>query len=140
MPVSTFRAERPDELDDAAAALIDICDKRKTIALFGEMGSGKTTLVSVFCALKGVENTVSSPTFSLINEYTTSSGELIYHMDFYRIKNEQEAIDIGLMEYFGSGNCCLLEWPEKIMNLLPHDFVKVLIRAEGNHRNILIHI
>ena len=86
---------------------------------YGEMGAGKTTLIKALCQAWEVEDTVSSPTFALVNEYRTSKGQVVYHFDFYRIEDEEEATDIGLEEYFYSQRYCLVEWPTKIRNLLP---------------------
>src|SRR5436190_5121661 len=101
-------------LDDLASELIRYAGSNKVWAFYGEMGAGKTTFIRYICKkLKVVEN-VSSPTFALINEYHDHSGNSIFHFDFYRINNVQEAVDIGCEEYFQSGSICLIEWPEKI--------------------------
>jgi tRNA threonylcarbamoyladenosine biosynthesis protein TsaE len=99
---------------------------------YGEMGSGKTTLIKTVCKLLGVSEGMSSPTFSIVNEYLTNTQDKVYHFDFYRIRNELEAIDIGTEEYLYSGNVCLIEWPEKIPSLtrLPH--ADVHIEIENN--------
>ena len=102
------------------------------------MGAGKTTFIKAICTELGVKGRMSSPTFSLINEYLTSSGQKIYHFDFYRIKSEKEAFDLGYEEYFYSGNYCFIEWPDKIENLLPENCAKVKIEVVGNERKILI--
>jgi tRNA threonylcarbamoyladenosine biosynthesis protein TsaE len=103
--------------------------------LEGEMGAGKTTFSKAICAFWGVVDIVSSPTFSIINEYHTSFGEIIYHFDFYRIKDEEEAEDIGTTEYFYSGNRCLIEWPLKIPHLIPSKHLKIeLLLGDGNER------
>jgi tRNA threonylcarbamoyladenosine biosynthesis protein TsaE len=95
------------------------------------MGSGKTTFIRVICETLGARENVSSPTFSLINEYTDNNNNSIFHFDLYRILNEAEAVNIGCEEYFESGSICLIEWPEKILNLLPDNSVKVEITLEG---------
>jgi tRNA threonylcarbamoyladenosine biosynthesis protein TsaE len=87
----------------------------------GEMGAGKTTLIKAVCKQLGVVDEVSSPTFSLVNEYKTTIGKTIYHFDFYRIKNIEEVYDIGYEDYFFSGNICLIEWPEKVSELLENE-------------------
>jgi tRNA threonylcarbamoyladenosine biosynthesis protein TsaE len=97
----------------------------------GEMGSGKTTLIRAVCQALGVSDEVSSPTFSLVNEYRTITGETIFHFDFYRIKNLEEVYDIGYEDYFFSGNICLIEWPDKIAPLLEGENV-LRIRIEKN--------
>ena len=107
------------EISEVVKKLIKAGNGLSVWALHGEMGAGKTTLVKVLVATLGVHETTASPTFSIVNEYHNEDGKLIYHFDFYRIKNEFEAFDIGTDEYFDSGNLCLIEWPEKIPSLLP---------------------
>ena len=103
--------------------------------LEGEMGAGKTTFAKAICAFWGVAETVSSPTFSIVNEYQSANGEIIYHFDFYRIKDEAEAEDIGATEYFYSGKRCLIEWPIKIPHLIPSKHLKIeLLLGDGNER------
>jgi len=104
---------------------------------YGEMGAGKTTLIKAICDQLGVTDSMSSPTFSVVNEYETKNQETIYHFDFYRIKNEQEALDIGADEYFYSDNYCFIEWPEKVGNLLPEHYVEISIKlVDANKREI----
>lgn len=107
------------EIGKVAKKLLDAGSGCPVWALHGAMGAGKTTLVKALVAELGVQETTASPTFSIINEYHPKQGNPIYHFDFYRIKNESEAFDIGTDEYFDSGNLCLVEWPEKIPSLLP---------------------
>lgn len=102
--------------------------QNKTIWIFeGEMGVGKTTLIKAICRELGVQTSVQSPTFSIVNEYLTDIGKTIFHFDFYRLKNEVEALDFGIEEYFDSGNICLLEWAEKIESLLPEECFRIKI-------------
>jgi len=111
----------------------------KIVLFYGEMGAGKTTFIKQICKKLGVTDTISSPTFSIVNEYLTSSGETIYHFDFYRLNDESEALDIGVEEYFFSDNLCLIEWPEKINSLLPDKVIKVYLSENTNGtRNIKI--
>ncbi|TCP25784.1 tRNA threonylcarbamoyladenosine biosynthesis protein TsaE [Tenacibaculum skagerrakense] len=111
--------------------------KHKILLFNGEMGVGKTTLIKEICASLGVQDTISSPTFSLVNEYITSTGETIYHFDFYRIKDEEEALDMGVEDYLDSNNWCLIEWPENIKNLVPLNSVNIHIKLTANNlRNI----
>ena len=124
------------ELDDVARLLIETHKTAKIFALYGPMGAGKTTFIKALCKYLKVNQTVNSPTFSLVNEYPTTDGRIIYHFDFYRIKKIAEAFDIGYEEYFYSGNYCFIEWPEKIESLLPEDFIRVDIMIEGNDRRI----
>ncbi|MCC7233408.1 MAG: tRNA (adenosine(37)-N6)-threonylcarbamoyltransferase complex ATPase subunit type 1 TsaE [Bacteroidia bacterium] len=126
----------PGELGIAASKLLEFAGDTRRIAFFGEMGSGKTTFIREICRVLGVLDNVSSPTFSLINEYRNPGGKLIYHFDFYRINSGPEAFDLGLGEYFDSGNFCLIEWPEKILNLLPDPFVRVNIEKRTENRLI----
>jgi tRNA threonylcarbamoyladenosine biosynthesis protein TsaE len=121
------RALSLDALKAAAGELIEKCNTTKVWLFYGEMGSGKTTLIKAICERLGVGKGMSSPTFSIVNEYETRQGGIIYHFDFFRLKNEQEAYDLGAEEYFDSGNFCFVEWPEKIPSLIPERHVKVKI-------------
>ena len=113
----------------------------KVIAFYGHMGAGKTTFIKAVCKEMGVLQEVSSPTFSLINEYETNEGNTIYHFDFYRIESPEEAYDFGYEEYFYSNNLCLIEWPELIEDLLPEIFLKVEINVvKDEDRNVTISI
>jgi tRNA threonylcarbamoyladenosine biosynthesis protein TsaE len=98
--------------------------------LEGEMGAGKTTLTAAICKALGVVDTVTSPTFALVNEYATQKGDTLYHFDFYRIKDESEAVDIGIDEYFYSGSLCLVEWPSLIPLLIPEQRIEIHIAAD----------
>ncbi len=117
------------ELDGLADKLLNFAGENKLIAFFGAMGSGKTTFIKFICRQLGVSDSMNSPTFSLMNEYIGKGETSIYHFDFYRIKNEREAIDIGCEEYFYSGSYCFVEWSEKIINLLPKEIVRVVIEV-----------
>lgn len=114
------------ELSSAAKALLNFAGDEKIFIFEGEMGAGKTTFIKALCAELGVEDMVSSPTFSIVNEYS-AAGTVVYHFDFYRIKNLQEAYDIGYEEYFYSGDLCLIEWPELVAEILPEKYIKVEI-------------
>ena len=108
-------------------------------AFFGNMGAGKTTFITALCKALGVEDTVNSPTFTIVNEYRAAKGFPIYHFDFNRINRLQEAYEIGLEEYFSGDGLCFVEWPEKIEELLPEDIIKVSISAsESGSRSVLI--
>jgi len=129
--------ENIEQLPNAANQLINILDKAdKTFLFYGEMGAGKTTFIKAFCAALGVEDTVSSPTFSIVNEYHYPQG-IIYHFDFYRLKNQTEALDLGLEEYLDSGNYCLIEWPEKIPDLLPENYVHISLKVRPDQQRKL---
>jgi tRNA threonylcarbamoyladenosine biosynthesis protein TsaE len=119
-----------DELKAVAEELLTFANSEKFFIFEGEMAAGKTTLIKAFCEVLGVEDVVSSPTFSIVNEYETANGP-IYHFDFYRLKNQQEAYDIGYEEYFYSGDYCLVEWPSKVEGLLPERYIKVEIQITG---------
>ena len=111
--------------------------KNKTLLFYGQMGVGKTTLIKELCKSLGVLDNISSPTFSLVNEYQTANNDKVYHFDFYRIENEEEAYDIGIEDYFDSKNWCFVEWPENIENLLPLDAVEIhLSLLDDEQRNI----
>jgi tRNA threonylcarbamoyladenosine biosynthesis protein TsaE len=119
------------ELPNVAKELLAFANGEKFFIFDGEMAAGKTTFIKIFCEILGVEDVVSSPTFSIINEYLSKAGR-IYHFDFYRLKNTQEAYDIGYEEYFYSGDYCLIEWPSKVAELLPEKYIKVEIEITGN--------
>ncbi len=121
-----------NDLPEAADAILEALNGRSIVAFWGEMGAGKTTLIRALCDRLGVTDTVTSPTFALVNEYHTETGEPIYHFDFYRINRIEEVFDFGYEEYFYSGNLCLIEWPEKIEGLLPEETLSVRIRITGD--------
>lgn len=125
-----------ERLDAAATRLLKSFPENRLFAFFGEMGAGKTTFIKAICKTLGVTENISSPTFALVNEYADKNGNPVYHFDFYRIENEQEAIDIGVREYFSSGHYCFIEWPEKILHLLPEDTRKVFFRVHNETRII----
>lgn len=129
MKIEAFDLE---QINVVAGQVIEACTN-ETIWLFeGNMGAGKTTLIKAICHELGVLNTVQSPTFSIINEYLTQQGDTIYHFDCYRLKNRAEAYDIGVEEYLDSGSVCMIEWPDKIADLLPDQFVSIGIRQTPN--------
>ncbi len=117
---------------DVAIAILDKAQNIKNILFYGEMGAGKTTLIKEICKCLGVKEATSSPTFSIVNEYEGKEFK-VYHFDFYRIKNQQEALDIGCEEYFYSGDYCLIEWPQQIPDLLPLETLKVNIEVLENN-------
>lgn len=133
-------AER--ELGKIAKEIINYSGKQHIWIFYGEMGSGKTTLIKAIARQFEVEDNVHSPTFSIVNEYANLQDEIFYHFDFYRIKNETEAMDIGIEEYFDSGNLCFIEWPQKIESLLPDNYLKIDIKItsqSGREINICHH-
>ncbi len=124
------------ELGDIALELISHFDHSKVILFYGHMGAGKTTFIYRLCQELSVIDDVSSPTFSIVNEYVTKSDEIIYHFDFYRLKSEMEAYDLGYEDYHYSGNVCLIEWPDKIASLLPDEVIEFHINGIGDSREI----
>ncbi len=110
-----------DDLDEAALFIKPFLESARIICFYGEMGAGKTTIIKTLCKHLGVIDIVVSPTFALINEYSTSSGETVFHFDFYRIQKLEEVYDFGYEEYFfNTKGICLIEWPELIEEILPH--------------------
>ena len=118
-----------EEIGNVAKSVLRDADSR-ILLFYGEMGSGKTTIIKEIAAQLGVKDLTNSPTFSLVNEYVTGEDDRMYHFDFYRIEREVEAFDIGFEEYLDSGSWCLIEWPEKVENLLPLD--PAVIRIDIN--------
>ena len=111
--------------------------ENKVLLFYGAMGVGKTTLIKEICKELGIEDVTNSPTFSLVNEYHTNHGDIVYHFDFYRIEDEEEAYDIGIEDYFYSDAWCLIEWPENIQNLLPLKSTEIhLTQLNDGLRNI----
>ena len=127
-----------DEIKQVAKKII-LEKPHKVILFHGNMGVGKTTLIKEICKTLGTEDLISSPTFSIVNEYITSNDETIFHFDFYRIDNEEEAYNIGVEDYFDSNHWCLIEWPSVVENLLPLENVNVYLTVlEDGQRNIQI--
>jgi tRNA threonylcarbamoyladenosine biosynthesis protein TsaE len=111
---------------------------QKVILFNADMGTGKTTLIKALCRSLHVEDNISSPTFSLVNEYNTKDGNTVYHFDFYRLKSEEEALDFGVEDYLYSGNFCFLEWSEKIPNLIPEEHTTIEISVLENGNRMLV--
>ena len=109
----------------AARKFLAMTGPSRIFAFYGQMGAGKTTIIKAICLALGATDTVTSPTFTLVNEYKTSSGNSLYHIDLYRIRKSEEVFDFGIEEYFVSGAYCFMEWPELIENLLPPSTVRV---------------
>lgn len=120
-----------EELPEAAQTVLEALGDRTVVAFHGEMGAGKTTLISAMLAQMGSTDCVTSPTFALVNQYRTREQRTVYHFDFYRINRIEEAYDFGYEEYFYSGNLCLVEWPERVEELLPDDVANLYIRVTG---------
>ena len=121
-----------DTIQEAAKEFINRMGEGRVFAFYGKMGAGKTTFIKALCETLGVKDVITSPTFSLINEYTDGKGNSIYHFDFYRIKKLEEVYDMGYEDYFYSGNLCLLEWPELIEEILPENVIKVTIEEQAD--------
>ena len=113
-----------NDIRSAAAKLLDEVSDQRIFLFYGEMGAGKTTFIKALCKQLGVKGSVTSPTFAIVNEYASKQRKL-FHFDFYRLKNETEALDMGYEEYFYSGDYCFIEWPEKIPGLLPLNYAKI---------------
>jgi tRNA threonylcarbamoyladenosine biosynthesis protein TsaE len=124
------------QLPQVAARLIRENPSSHIMAFYGKMGIGKTTLIKAICNYLNVTDIVGSPTFSIVNQYLTSSNQTLYHFDFYRIKKQEEVFDLGYEDYFFSGNYCFLEWPEKIEALLPDDCLKIYLDEKDGLRSI----
>ena len=127
-----------NKINEAAGKFLKAVAGKNIIALYGEMGAGKTTFVHAVCNMLGVKNSVSSPTFSIINEYISAEGKTIYHIDLYRLKNEQEAINAGVEDCLNSGNICMVEWPEIAPALFPDDTVHCCISITGDSERKLV--
>ncbi len=127
----------PDRLKEVADDLIREFGNQRVFALYGAMGAGKTTFIQAICHQLGSNDPVTSPTFAIVNEYSASGSSSVFHFDFYRIRDLEEAFDLGYEDYFYSGNYCLIEWPERIEPLLPERYVQVeIIVAPDDTRRI----
>lgn len=126
-----------DELKVAAKELITAFSNDRVFAFYGKMGAGKTTFIQSVCRALGSDDNVTSPTFALINEYNTADFDSIFHFDFYRIKDIEEAYDLGYEDYIYSGSYCLIEWPEMIESLLPEKMVEVKIEVQEDNTRLI---
>ncbi len=124
-----------NELPNAARQLLDFSSGERVFLFEGPMGAGKTTFIKFICEELGVDDTASSPTYSIVNEYNSPLGQ-VFHFDFFRIKSEIEAYDLGFEEYAYSGNYCFIEWPERIEGLWPRNYIKVIMGTDENLRTI----
>ena len=125
------------EIDILANRFVENMNHRKVFAFYGEMGAGKTTFIKAVCKILGVTEKITSPTFAIINEYKKSDSEAIFHFDFYRIKNIEEAYDFGYEDYFYSEQLCFIEWPELVEPLLPENVVRVQITVQDNDQRLI---
>ena len=126
-----------DGIDEVANQFLDLIKGHNVIAFHGEMGTGKTTFINALCRQLQVMDTVSSPTYAIINQYKTKSGATVYHLDLYRLKNEEEALMAGVEDCFYSGNLCFVEWPEKAPSLLPDNTLHCYLTSTGNNERKL---
>jgi len=121
-----------NNITEAAQQLLSLTGTTKVLAFHGEMGAGKTTFIHALCQAMGVKDPVTSPTFSIINQYNTADGKIVYHMDLYRLKDADEAINAGIEDCLFSGNICLVEWPEKAPSIFPDDTLHLYINLVNN--------
>jgi tRNA threonylcarbamoyladenosine biosynthesis protein TsaE len=126
------------DLKEVAVEVLRLSGGKNIICFYGEMGVGKTTFIKEICKELEVIDNVSSPTFSIVNEYKTKNDKSVFHFDFYRLETEEEAFDMGYEEYFYNDNLCFVEWPEKIKSLLPNEILKVEMIKENKKRIIEI--
>jgi tRNA threonylcarbamoyladenosine biosynthesis protein TsaE len=124
-------------LPAAAQKILEHTSGQKLLAFYGSMGAGKTTIIKAICKVLGAGDIVTSPTFTMVNEYLTDKNESIFHIDFYRIKKVEEVFDFGIEEYFSSGSFCFMEWPELIGSILPPEAVKIRITIGEKDQRII---
>jgi tRNA threonylcarbamoyladenosine biosynthesis protein TsaE len=122
----------------AAREILKQCGDRKILAFYGSMGAGKTTIIKAICEVLGSVDNVSSPTFTLVNEYRTSAGDALFHIDFYRIKRLEEVFDFGVEEYLTGDSYCFMEWPELVEEILPTNRVNIRIDVDENEVRTLV--
>ncbi|MFM7023135.1 MAG: tRNA (adenosine(37)-N6)-threonylcarbamoyltransferase complex ATPase subunit type 1 TsaE [Flavobacteriales bacterium] len=134
----TFTCSSTSELKNIAAQILQNFAQHRIFLLEGEMGAGKTTLTKAFCEILHCENAASSPTFSIVNEYFSPQHRTVYHFDCYRLKSENEALDIGIEDYLDSNFYCFIEWPEKIFNLIPANHIVIQIEEANLIRKITV--
>lgn len=131
-----YRVNTEEELAGVASEILALHPGIRIFALYGAMGAGKTTCIKAFCAALSVRETVSSPSFPIVNHYRSEKGFNVYHFDFYRIESLEEVFDLGYEDYFYSGDHCFIEWPEKVEQLLPSTTVKIYMEDEAGSRTI----
>lgn len=137
-----IRIDNIDTIRNAARDFVNAIGENTVFAFYGKMGAGKTTFIKAICEELGVEDVITSPTFAIVNEYRSdTTGELIYHFDFYRVKKIEEVYDMGFEDYFYSGALCFIEWPELCEEVLPEDSVKVTIEeCPDGSRLVVTHV
>lgn len=132
----TFTSTQLSENISIAKSILESCKDVRIFAFYGEMGAGKTTLIKSFCKVLGIEERVSSPTFSLVHTYKGTEGK-IYHFDFYRIKTSDEAYEMGVDEYFESGEYCFVEWPQRVHDILPTETASIHLEIDNSFNRII---
>lgn len=137
MITRSWKAASLADLPLIAKELLEFTEEKKLFLLHGSLGAGKTTFVKACCEILGVRDTVNSPTFSIAQEYLCSTGDIIYHLDLYRVKNSQELFDLGFENYTDSGHYCFIEWPEKAEGLLNQTKADIFITPENDYRMIV---
>lgn len=135
--MKTLYIDSLDQIDNVAKEFLETYSNDRVIAFYGEMGAGKTTFIKALCKSLKVEDTVNSPSFAIVNEYHNAKDDIVYHFDFYRLKDEEEAYDMGYEDYLYSGHLCVIEWPEKIASLLPQNRLDLHIEEIDNGRRKL---
>lgn len=135
--MNTFHCDSIQQLPEVAKFIIENSGSQRIWIFEGRMGAGKTTVIKAIASEFAIEDNVSSPTFSVINEYQNSSGEIFYHFDCYRIDDPSEALDIGVEEYFYSGHYCWVEWAEKIRGFIPDEYLLIKIEEGDNGKRII---
>lgn len=125
------------KIPEVVKLLLTLSGKKRLFAFYGPMGSGKTTIIKAICSELGAVSQTGSPSFTLVNEYLTKDGETLYHIDFYRIKKQEEVFDFGIEEYFASGSYCFMEWPELIEEILPPETYKIRITVGDKEERYL---
>ena len=137
--MTEIKIQSLEHIHEAARQFIEAMGDNTVFAFYGKMGAGKTTFIKAVCEELGVEDVVTSPTFAIVNEYrSATTGELVYHFDFYRIKKLEEVYDMGYEDYFYCGAVCFIEWPELVEELLPGDAVKVTIDEQADGTRLLV--
>ena len=126
-----------NQLPETVKLLLTLTGQKRLFAFYGPMGSGKTTIIKAICRELGAEDQASSPSFTIVNEYRTKGGDALYHIDFYRIKKQEEVFDFGIEEYFASGSYCFMEWPELVEGILPPETYKIRITVGEKDERIL---
>jgi len=135
----TYTAKTVEELEKIAPEILKTIGSRRVVTFDAAMGAGKTTLIKALCEAIGTDSIVNSPTFAIVNDYETTTGDSVFHFDMYRLKNIVEAIDMGCEDYFYSGSYCFIEWPEIIESLLPDNIAKISISVgKDNVREIMV--